>query len=85
MVVQVYRATAGEVQKAVANSGIDSAFDYVPVGVGLYVGTKTKPFNLRAVEEQVRAVENQNLGHLLLVYEHLLLHYLCPHWLELTS
>jgi len=85
VVVQVYRATPGEVQQTVANSGIHTASRYVPVGVGLYTGNKAKPFNLQAVQDQVSAVEKQNLGHSLFVYEYLLLRYLYPRWLAATS
>ncbi len=73
VVVQVYWDTPGQVQQAVANSGIHTASRYVPVGVGLYTGLKIKPFNLTAIQNQVKAVESQNLGHSLFVWEFLVL------------
>lgn len=73
VVVQVYRVTPAEVQQSVANSGIDTASHYVPVGVGLHTGLKVQPFNLQAIQAQIRAVENQNLGYSLFVWEYMLL------------
>jgi uncharacterized lipoprotein YddW (UPF0748 family) len=73
VVVQVYRSTPAEVQQTVANSGIHTASRYVPVGIGLYTGIKAKPFNLQAIKNQIQAVEDQNLGHSLFVWEFLVL------------
>jgi uncharacterized lipoprotein YddW (UPF0748 family) len=73
VVVQVYRATPAEVQQTVANSGIYTASRYVPVGVGLHTGLKVQPFNLKAIQAQIRTVEKQNLGYSLFVWEYMLL------------
>ncbi|AVP90078.1 hypothetical protein FR934_12465 [Synechocystis sp. PCC 6803] len=79
VVVQVYGSTPAEVQQTVANSGIHTASRYVPVGIGLYTGIKAKPFNLQAVQNQVKAVKEQNLGHSLFVWEFLVLRTINAH------
>jgi uncharacterized lipoprotein YddW (UPF0748 family) len=73
VVVQIYRSSPAEVQQAVNNSGIYTASRYVPVGVGLYTGRKIKPFNLQSIKDQINAVEKQNLGHSLFVWEFMVL------------
>ncbi|MGA1623573.1 MAG: glycoside hydrolase family 10 protein [Synechocystis sp.] len=79
VVVQVYRATPGEVQQTIAGSGIHTASRYVPVGVGLFTGFKAKPFTLQPIQEQIKTVENQGLGYALFVWEYLPLRYVAPH------
>ena len=79
VVVQVYRATPGEVEETVATSGIYTASRYVPVGVGLFTGFKAKPFTIQPIQDQIKTVNNQGLGYVLFCLEYLPLRHIFPY------
>jgi uncharacterized lipoprotein YddW (UPF0748 family) len=79
VVVQVYRATPGEVQQTIAGSGIHTASRYVPVGVGLFTGFKAKPFTIQPIQAQIKTVDNQGLGYVLFSWEYLPIRYIYPY------
>ncbi|ANV85981.1 hypothetical protein AWQ21_15495 (plasmid) [Picosynechococcus sp. PCC 7003] len=77
VVIQVYRPTPEAVAQTIKTSGIETAAQYVPVGIGLYTGYRQgQPFTPDAIDQQIEVVEQKDFGYALFSWEYLALRYL---------
>lgn len=61
IVVQVYRPTAAEVARALADPGIAAAKRYVPVSAGIYTGSIWEPKAIAEIARQAQTALNRGL------------------------
>ncbi|MEB3341390.1 family 10 glycosylhydrolase [Okeania sp.] len=73
IVLQIYRPTPEAVIASLSNSGIGTAADYVPVGVGISATWNVIPFSLDTVQKQVAAVKQEGYGYSIFSWEYLVL------------
>ena len=76
VVLQVYRKSPGQVAATVQSSGIRSASRYVPVGIGLYAGWNGASFSTKALQAQVKTVQQQGYGYCVFTWEYIFLRHL---------
>ncbi|MDJ0536749.1 MAG: family 10 glycosylhydrolase [Xenococcaceae cyanobacterium MO_207.B15] len=71
IIIQIYRPTATEVARSLTDSGIKTAHQYIPVGVGIYTGNFWSRKSLTEIAEQVSVVKKYNYGYSLFCWEYL--------------
>ncbi len=71
IIIQIYRPTTQEVARTLTTSGIKTASQYIPVGVGIYTGNPWSRKSLTEIAEQVSVVKKHNYGYSLFCWEYL--------------
>lgn len=73
VVLQVYRPTTKEFEKAIATSKINYVPDFVPVAIGIYAGPLDKLTSPKEIEKQIKVSENLGYGFSIFCWEYRIL------------
>jgi uncharacterized lipoprotein YddW (UPF0748 family) len=71
VIVQIYRPTTQQVINSLANAGLNTASQSLPVAVGLYTGNFSATKSLTELQSQIATIKQSNYGYALFCWEYL--------------